>query len=127
MTSRPRPRRRARWTTAIATAVALGAAALPSPASAATVTSLSCESGGGYVLCDVVVGGETYGLAPAIRWTVGGVPVPAYNNETTMLRSCRVGARVAVTVWVAAPLSSPEVPFEEDTRTITVLCRRVWQ
>jgi hypothetical protein len=78
-------------------------------------------------MCDVVVGGQTYGLDPAIRWTVGGAPAPAFNNLTTVLKSCRVGARVAVTVWVAAPLHDPEVPFEEDTRTVTVLCRRVWQ
>jgi len=119
---------RARWTTVVAMAVAaLGVAATPSPASAATVTSLTCESGDAKLMCEVVVGGRTYGLDPAIRWTVGGAPVPAFNNLTTMLRSCRIGSRVAVEVWVGDPLASPEIPFEEDTRTVTVPCRRYWQ
>jgi hypothetical protein len=88
MISRARPRWwRSRWLTAVATAAALGAAVPPGPASAATVTSLTCESGDAHLVCDVVVGGQTYGLDPAIRWTVGGAPAPAFNNLTTVL--CR--------------------------------------
>jgi hypothetical protein len=53
------------------------------------------------------------------------VALPAFRNFTTIVRSCRVGSRVAVTVWTGDPLYDPEVPFEEDT--VTVPCRRSWQ
>jgi hypothetical protein len=118
-------------TRTVARAAAIVAAAtmllgVPVAARAATITALRCESGGARYLCDVTVVGPGY--APAvIRWTVNGRAVPSFNNQAVATGACRVGSAVAVSVWVGDPLASPEVPYEDDTESTTVLCRQMWQ
>jgi hypothetical protein len=107
----------------VATAIAV---VVPASAQAATITALRCESGGARYLCEVTVVGPSY--APAlIRWTVNGVPVPAYNNQVVVSGPCQVGRRVAITVWAGDPLHEQGEPYEDDNESTSVLCRQMWQ
>jgi hypothetical protein len=102
------------------------AVAAPASVQAATITALHCESGSGRYLCDVAVVGPSY-APPVIRWTVNGAPVPAFNNQVAVNGTCWIGRMVAVSVWVGDPLHEQGQPYEQDTESTTLLCRRYWQ